>query len=410
MAIKGVHKTPHTAVHKHKWVHVVMLDGEAFTDRFMDRTPKHVFFKKRGKVTRGYIKSFTLVKGYKMLKFCSNCIMDGTADELVLDANGVCNFCHTAQRELKMAEEEKPNLAKRISEIKLAASGSKYDVLIGLSGGADSSTLLIKAVELGLRPLTYSIDNGWNDPKADENIMRLVEGLKVPFYRYIIDLARFRDLQTAFLKAGQKNLEIPTDHILMASSLELAAKYGIKWILSGGNVATESIMPASWGYNARDLRHIRDVYRATFHKRLTGLPLCGLLRWNWYKWVKGIKTFYLLDYLDYNRSNSIKMLEERFGYKDYHEKHCESIWTWWFQNFYLFEKFSIDKRKAHYSSMINSGQMTRKEAMDLVADRPIYPDLGLEERALSYPKRPYTDFKTDEKLFNFISKLVKAFR
>lgn len=112
----------------------------------------------------------------------------------------------------------------------------------------------------------------------------------------------------------------------------------------------------------------------------------------------------------YNRADSIKMLEERFGYQDYHEKHCESYWTWWFQNFYLFEKFGIDKRKAHYSSLINSGQMTRKEAMDLVADRPIYPELGIEKRALEYKIRPYTDFATDEKLFNFISKIVKLCR
>lgn len=344
------------------------------------------------------------------LKFCNNCIMDGTAEELVLDANGVCNFCHTAQRELKLAQDEKIHLNERIAQIKQDGLAGKYDVLIGLSGGADSSTLLVHAVEMGLRPFCYSIDNGWNDPKADENIMRLVEGLKVPFYRYTIDLAKFKELQGAFLQAGQKNLEIPTDHILMASSLELAAQYGIKWILSGGNVATESIMPASWGYNARDLRHIKGVFKWITGKRLTGLPLCGLAKWNWYKWVKGIKTFYLLDYLDYHRADSIKMLEERFGYKDYYEKHCESIWTWWFQNFYLYEKFGIDKRKAHFSSLINSGQMTRKEAMDLAADRPVYPELGIEQRALGYKRRPYTDFPTDEKLFNFISKVVKALR
>lgn len=237
------------------------------------------------------------LENFTELKFCSQCIMDGSAEELVLDANGICNFCHIAQRELKMAEENKPQLEAIIETIKMDGLSRRYDCLIGLSGGADSATTLVNAIALGLRPLTYSIDNGWNDPKADENIMRLVEGLKVPFYRYTIDLAKFKELQAAFLQAGQKNLEIPTDHILMASSLELAAKYGIKWILSGGNVTTESIMPASWGYNARDLRHIRSVYKSIFHKRLTGLPLCGLLKWNYYKHIKRIKTFYLLDYL-----------------------------------------------------------------------------------------------------------------
>lgn len=231
------------------------------------------------------------------LKFCKNCVMDGSADELTLDDQGVCNFCHQAQKSLREIEADKPKLDGFISQIKADGQGKKYDCLIGLSGGADSSTLLHHAVQLGLRPLCYSIDNGYNDPKADENIMRLVEGLKVPFYRYTINLDKFKALQAAFIRAGLVNLEIPTDHILMASSLELASKYGIKWVLSGGNVATESIMPPSWGYNARDLRHIRNVFKRFGNGDIEGIPTCGLLKWNYYKWIKGIKTFYLLDYL-----------------------------------------------------------------------------------------------------------------
>src|SRR3990167_11062806 len=152
------------------------------------------------------------------LKFCQNCAMDGSASELVLDENGVCNFCHQAQRELKLAEENKPNLPKIIEQIKKDGKGKKYDCLIGLSGGVDSSTTLVNAVKLGLRPLCFSVDNGWNDPLADENIMRLVEGLKVPFFKYNIDLPKFKMLQVAFLKAGLINAEIPTDHILMATT------------------------------------------------------------------------------------------------------------------------------------------------------------------------------------------------
>lgn len=338
------------------------------------------------------------------LKFCSQCVMDGSAPELVLDEKGVCNFCHIAQRELKMAKMEKRHLVDRLFKIK--DDGKEYDCLIGLSGGVDSSTLLHHAVKMGLRPLCYSIDNGWNDPKADENIMRLVETLKVPFYRYTIDLEKFRELQDAFMKAGLINIEIPTDHILMASGYELAAKYKIKWILSGGNVATESIMPVSWGHNARDLTHIKDVYRKMTAKVLKGLPLCSLLKWNWYRWVKGIKIFYLLDYMDYNRQESIKLLEKEYGYKPYGEKHCESVFTSWFQNYYLFDKFGIDKRKAHYSSLINSGQMTREQAVGLLEQRPVYPELGLERKVMMYPKRKHEDFKID-KWYGRIAKFVK---
>ena len=339
------------------------------------------------------------------LVFCKKCCMDGTASDIVLDEKGICNFCHQAQKSLREIKYEKHKLPEIIKQIK--SLNGKYDVLCGMSGGVDSSTVLDWAVKNGLKPLCFSVSNGWDDPKAYENVMRLVEGLKVPFYRYTIDLKKFRKLQVAFLKAGQINVEIPTDHILLATTYEMANKYGIKWILSGGNVATESVMPASWGYQPRDLTHIKSVYKWAWGERLKGLPTCGLLRWNWYKWIKGIKIVYPLDYINYNREKSIKMLEEKYGYKSYGDKHCENVFTSWYMNYYLYEKFGIDKRKAHLSSLINSGQMTRKEAMELLQKNPEYPKLGVEGMVLSYQKRPYTDFATDEKLYNFICKLVR---
>jgi len=331
--------------------------------------------------------------------------MDGSAEELTLDKDGVCNFCHQAQKSLREIEAEKVNLPKVLEKIKKAGEGKKYDVLIGLSGGVDSSYLLLKAVEMGLRPLCFTVDNRWNDPRADENIMRLVEGLKVPFYRYTIDQQRFSWLQASFIKAGLINIEIPTDHILMATSYEMAKKYGIKYILSGGNVATESIMPPSWSYTARDLVHIKDVYKKIMKTELTGLPVCGLLKLNFYKWICNIKTTYLLDYVNYNRNEAIKTLQDRFGYVPYGEKHCESTFTWWFQSYYLFTKFGIDKRKAHLSSEINSGQMTRSEAETTLALQPVYPSLSIETR--NYPKHSHYDYKTDEWLFNFISYFIR---
>ena len=335
--------------------------------------------------------------------------MDKSAKEISFDSDGVCNFCHEAQKELGGTAYTPIALPMLVNEIKMAGKGKKYDCLIGLSGGVDSSTVLHHAVRLGLRPLCFSVDNGWNDPRADENVMRLVETLKVPFYKYTIDLEKFRELQSAFMKAGQVNLEIPTDHILMATTFEMATKNDIKWILSGGNVATESIMPASWSYNARDLVHIKDIYRTMIGKRLKGLPVCSLLKWNYYRWIKRQKMAYLLDYMNYNRADSIAVLEREYGYKAYGEKHCESIFTWWFQNFYLFEKFGIDKRKAHLSSLINSGQMTRDEALAALGERPVYPHIGLEERAMRYSWRPHTDFKTD-KNYDRIARFIRLWK
>jgi len=332
--------------------------------------------------------------------------MDGSAEELVLDANGICNFCHQAQKSLAEIEADKKHLPEVLKRVKASGNGKKYDCLIGLSGGVDSSYLLLKAVEMGLRPFCFTVDNGWNTLESEQNIMRLVEGLKVPFYRYAIDTKKFMELQAAFIRAGLINIEIPTDHILMAASYEMAEKYGITYILSGGNVATESIMPKSWSYPARDLVHIKDVYRKMAGKELEGLPVCGLAKLNWYKWVKGIKTVYLLDYLEYNRAGAIEQLRSKIGYLPYGEKHCESTFTHWFQNYYLYQKFGIDKRKAHLSSEINSGQITRKEAKDILAEQPVYPHLGIEWK-ITYPKHSHYDFKTDERLFNAIGKIIR---
>jgi hypothetical protein len=333
--------------------------------------------------------------------------MDSTADEFVETETG-CYFCDLAMKhkpELHVQYEPRNLLAED-----LKTNHEKYDVLLGLSGGVDSSYCLHLLVKAGLRVLTYSIDNGWNDPKADENMMRLVEGLKVPFYRYTIDQKTFVELQGVYMRAGLKNLEVPTDHILMASAYEIAKKYDIKTIISGGNWATESIMPMSWGYQPRDLKQIKSIYRKFTGRKLKGLPVCGLLKYNYYKWIKRIKTVNLLDYYDYNRQTAISVLEKEYGFQPYGEKHCENIFTWWFMNYYLFEKWGIDKRKAHLSSLILSSQMTRDEAMFQLEANPVYPEIGLEERVMKYPKKDYTDYPNDEKLFNFISKLIRGCR
>lgn len=343
------------------------------------------------------------------LLYCNRCVMDGSDPDIVLDKNGVCNHCHQALKLLREVNQEAEKLPLIIRKIKHDGKKNEFDCVIGLSGGVDSSTVLHEAVCLGLRPFCFSIDNGYNDSRTDENILRLVETLRVPFYRYTIDLKKFMELQSAFINAGLINIEIPTDHILMAASYEMAAKYGIKWILSGGNVATESVMPPAWSYTARDLTHIKDVYKKMTGKGLTGLPFCGLVKWNYYKWIKGIKTLYLLDFINYNRKESEKMLIEKYGFQSTGEKHEESIFTKWFQNFYLYEKFGIDKRKAHYSSLILSGQMTRSQAKERLLETLEYPELGIERQVLRYPKHKHTDFKTD-KWFDRISKFIKIWK
>lgn len=332
---------------------------------------------------------------------CDTCIMDTSAPEIVFTRTG-CNFCDQARRSLKEIKKIKYDISYLFQK-------GDYDSIIGLSGGVDSSYTLLQAVNRGFRPLAFTVDTGYNKPEADENIMKLVEGLKVPFYRYTIDLKKFKELQSAFIKSGVKNIEIPTDHILMATTYEMADKYGIKTILSGGNVATESIMPVSWGHNARDLTQIKDIYKKMTGKRLTGLPVCSIWKWNYYRWFKKIKIRYLLDLVvDYDRKKAEKELIKRFKFVSTGNKHEENYFTWWFQSWYLFEKWGIDKRKAHLSSMIVSGQITRKKALNIIYQNPIYPEFGFEKRVLKYKKHEHSDYKMD-KWYDRISWLVKKY-
>lgn len=345
---------------------------------------------------------------YANYRVCRRCCMDTTAEEIEFDPNGVCNFC----RQYEEKEKERrvlalhPGLAWTFYELRKAGAGKKYSCLIGLSGGVDSSMCLhYLTAENGIRPLCFSVDNGWNDKKADENILRMVEKLKVPFYRYTIDLKEFSDLQIAFVRAGVKNIEIPTDHVLMATTYKMAMENGIKYIISGGNLATEGIMPESYGYQPRDLTHIKAIFKKFQGRPLRKLPTISFPRYLYYRFIKGIKIIQPLDFYDYNREKSKKLLAENYGWKDYHLKHEESIYTRWFQNFYLPVKFGIDKRRAHFSSMIMSGQMTREEAVKRLALPSLYPKLGIEEKVLGYPKHDYRDYPTNEFWWNLFSNI-----
>lgn len=338
------------------------------------------------------------------MKMCKKCILTTEIEELELDNEGVCNFCRTWERLEEKRLEEKKNLPKILTEL-------KKGFVIGLSGGIDSSTSLdILVRRYGLKPkMAFSLDNGWNNPLADENVKKLIEKLKVPFEKIIIDLEKFKELQKAFLQSGVPNIEIPTDHILMAITYQMATKYGVKYIVSGGNHATEGIMPESWSYWSGDLKQIKYIAKKFGNMDLKGLPTCGLLKWNYYKWIKGIKIINLLDYYAYNQKHAKEVLEKKYNWQDYGGKHLESYFTAWFQNCYLPLKFGIDKRRAFYSSLINAGQMTREEAIRKLTEPVKFKPIILPEEFMKYPKKSHFDYPTD-KWFGRISKIIKFFR
>jgi len=337
--------------------------------------------------------------------------MDQSDTDIVFDSDGVCNHCLHYRKVEKERKLQKQYLQWVYHRMRMAGKGKKYDCLLGLSGGADSSTCLIKLVENGIRPLCFSMDNGWNTKESDENIMRLVEGLKVPFIRHVIDLKKFRELQQAFIESNTANIEIPTDHIITAVSYQIAIREGIKYIISGGNWSTESIMPESYGYQPRDLTFIKSVYKQFNGKKLSGLPTMSLLQYLYYRFIKQIEIVNLLDYYEYHRIRAMKELGEKFGWKHYGEKHGESVFTKWFQNYWLPVRFGIDKRRAHYSSMINSKQITRDIAVKLLELPLEFPHIDLPPRIVDGIYRggkrisSYKDYPNSEKLWLFLSKI-----
>jgi hypothetical protein len=340
------------------------------------------------------------------MTICKKCLMDDSIKGVSIGEDGVCNLCKTWERieERRMKETEKlPAIYEKL----------KKGFIIGLSGGVDSSSCLdLLVVGKGIRPkLAFSMDNGWNNPLADENVKRLIDHFKIPFYKYNINLDRFKELQQAFLESGVPNIEIPTDHILMAVSYEMAVKNKVKYIVGGGNHASEGIMPESWSYRSGDLKQMRAIYKKFTGKRLRGLPTCGLLKFNYYKWIRGIKVVNLLDYyIEYNKENSKNILEMAYGWQDYGGKHEESIYTQWFQNCYLPVKFKIDKRVAHYSSLINSGQISREAAIKKLEEPLTFKPIISVEDFMKYPIHSHSDYPNNQKLYDFLCKVVRFIR
>ena len=345
----------------------------------------------------------------EMMQQCKKCLLNETVQEIVFDNEGICNFCLTWKKLERQRQLEKANLPQIIEKIKKTGKGKDYDCLLGMSGGVDSSYLAHLIGQLGLRPLILKFNNHWNHQFADDNTKRITHTLHFPHFHYILNDQQnkiYKELQQAFLLAGVINIEIPTDHLLLAITYGTAAKFGIKYILSGGNHATEGIMPESWSYWSGDLKHIKAIYKQFTKKELKGLPVCGLLKWNWYKWIKRIKIINLLDYYEYNREEAISLLKEKYEYIEYGEKHCENIYTQWFQNCYLPIKFGIDKRKAHYSSLINSGQMTKEEAMKKMTESVKFRIVIPPAEFVKYPIRSHYSYPNNEKLYKFLCKMV----
>lgn len=315
-------------------------------------------------------------------KICSRCIMDTSDPAILFDEHGVCNHCHRREELVASLPATKElgeaKLNRIVEDIKTKGRGRDYDCLLGVSGGVDSSYLAHLTVKLGLRPLVVHFDNGWNSELAVKNIENIVTKLGLDLKTEVVDWEEFRDIQRSLLRAGVLDLEILSDQAIIATMFKLARKNAIKFILSGHNLATETHLPAAWTWMKSDARNIRAIQRQYGTRAIRSTPLLGVLPYVLNQMVFGFKFVWPLNLISYNKPNALSLLRDEYGWRDYATKHGESIITRFYQNYILPTKFGVDKRRAHLSSMICSGMLSRAEALDRVAQPP-YTPIELEE-------------------------------
>jgi N-acetyl sugar amidotransferase len=296
-----------------------------------------------------------------------------------------------------------------IDAVKQYGSGRKYDCIIGLSGGVDSSFLAAKVAQWGLRPLVVHVDGGWNSELAVMNIEQICRRLDLDLVTHVVDWEEMREMQLSFLRSNLANQDVPQDHAFFAALYGYAEKSGIKYVMSGGNFATESILPASWGYDAMDATHLRSIRKIFGSRPMGKFPVVGFFDYYVkYPFLLKMEVLRPLNFLPYSKQGAIEVLERDYGWRYYGGKHYESRWTRFFQAYYLPYKFGYDKRKAHFSSLIVSCQMTREQALEALSE-PLYDPQLLEddkrfickklrismeefERLMAEPARHFSEF------------------
>lgn len=302
-------------------------------------------------------------------QICSKCIMDTTDSEIRFNDKGICNHCIKFEEETKKKwfpnSQGKRKLNDIFEKIKLDGKKHQYDCILGLSGGIDSSYLALVLKDSGLRPLVVHVDAGWNSELAVYNIEKLVKYCDYDLHTHVMDWPEVRDLQLAYLKSGVANQDVVQDHAFFSSLYHYAVKNNIKYVISGGNIATESVFPSSWHHSAMDAFNLHAIHKKFGKLKLKHFKTIGFFSYFfYYPFIKGMTVVRPLNLMRYQKNEALKILKEKIGYKEYGYKHGESVFTKFFQNYYLPEKFGIDKRKPHFSSQILSGEITREQAIN----------------------------------------------
>ena len=336
--------------------------------------------------------------GYRV---CTRCIMDTSDPEIEFDADGVCNHCHDYERRLAAevypGVKGKQQLAKVVAQIKREGAGKKYDCILGLSGGVDSTYVAYVTKQLGLRPLAVHLDNGWNSEISVRNIENIVTILGIDLHTEVLDWEEFRRLQVAFLRASTPDSEIPTDHAIIATLYKLAAEHGIRWIMDGSNIVTEIMVPATWSHGHSDwgyIKHLNDTFG--------GGELKTYPHYDYYDYMvrfphrQRIQRFPLLNYIDFNKLEAMEVMKRELNWTPYGGKHYESIYTRFYQGYILPKKFGFDKRRSHLSCLVANGRMTRDEALAEIQKPALSEEMEREDRAFVTKKLGLTEAEFDD--------------
>lgn len=361
---------------------------------------------------------------------CTYCVMDTSDPEIFFNNAGECNHCITATDRLKKnwikGQQGKTLLKEAVNKIKTSKrSGSDYDCIVGMSGGIDSSYLLhFISVEMKLNPLVVHIDAGWNSDEAEHNVNTLTDKLGLSLRKVKVEWESMRDLQLAYLQSGLANQDVPQDHVFFAKLYQIAEQNKIKTVITGSNLTSESILPMAWGHDAMDSIQLKAIHKRFGKIKNLNLPIVSFLKLRlYYPYIYKMNVLKPLNWIDYDKNKALKFLEENYGWQYYGGKHYESVWTRFFQAYYLPKKFGFDKRRAHLSSLIVAGQITRDQAK-LELKLPLYTEDRLEQdksficnklnisakeldHYLSIPNKNFLYYPNQAKYHNFFRFLKK---
>lgn len=336
---------------------------------------------------------------------CTRCLMDTSAQNISFNDQGFCNFCEDLLNLIALnssKDKKKGNLEKVIDKIKKEGSSNKYDCIVGVSGGVDSSWVLVKAKEFGLKPLAVHMDNGWNSELAQSNISNLITSLNIDFYTHVIDWEEYKNLMQAFFNANVVDIELLYDNAMLAVNYKLAKKFNIKYILSGMNNSTEGMaIPENWHWYKFDKMNIKAIAKKNGLNKFDTFPSISTFEKLLYEKIFQVKWINILDFLNYKKDDVLNKLEKNYGYKRYKYKHYESIFTRFYQGYILPEKFGIDKRLMHLSTLIITKQINRAKAIEIIKEKPYSDIQDLKNDKLYFLKKMNW---TEEELKDYLSR------